>query len=91
MRYPFIIYQTPSSMKKQKKEQINLLKTLKKLEQSSKKGSKNPKNKKGTNPFVLLFIIAILLSGVYTFLASPTKEVVNTDIGLNDIQARYAS
>ncbi|OIO76555.1 hypothetical protein AUJ87_02545 [Candidatus Gracilibacteria bacterium CG1_02_38_174] len=75
-------------MKKQKKQQIDLLKTLKKLENTNKK---DPKNKKGTNPFIVLFIIAILLSGVYTFLASGNKEVVNTDIGLNDIQAQYAS
>jgi len=75
-------------MKKQKKQQIDLLKTLKKLENTNKK---DPKNKKGTNPFIVLFIIAILLSGVYTFLASWNKEVVNTDIGLNDIQAQYAS
>ncbi|NCP76948.1 hypothetical protein GW830_02290 [bacterium] len=54
-------------MKKQKKQQIDLLKTLKKLENTNKK---DPKNKKGTNPFIVLFIIAILLSGVYTFLAS---------------------
>ena len=78
-------------MKKQKKEQIDLLKTLKKLENTSKKSSKNPKNKKGANPFIILFIIAILLSGFYSFLASPTKEIVHTDIGLNEIQARYAS
>jgi hypothetical protein len=75
-------------MKKQKKQQINLLKTLKKLEGTNKK---DPKNKKNVNPFIILFIIAILLSGVYTFLVSPTKEVINTDVGLNDIQTRYAS
>lgn len=75
-------------MKKQKKQQINLLKTLKKLENTNKK---DPKNNKGTNPFIVLFILAILLSGIYTFLASPTREVINTDIGLNDIQAQYAS
>lgn len=78
-------------MKKQKKQQIDLLKTLRKLESVNKKDPKNPKNKKGVNPFIVLFIIAILLSGIYTFLASPTKEVINTDVGLNDIQARYAS
>ncbi len=78
-------------MKKQKKQQIDLLKTLKKLENADKKSSKNPKNIKRTNPFIVLFIIAILLSGIYTFLASPTKEVINTDVGLNDIQAQYAS
>lgn len=78
-------------MKKQKKQQIDLLKTLKKLENTTKKSPKDPKDKKGTNPFVILFIIAILLSGIYTFLASPTKEVIHTDVGLNDIQAKYAS
>lgn len=64
---------------------------MKKLENTNKKDLKDPKNKKGTNPFIILFVIAIVLSGIYTFLASPTKEVVNTDIGLNEIQARYAS
>lgn len=78
-------------MKKQKKQPIDLLKTLKKLENTSKKDQKNPKNKKGVNPFIALFILAILLSGFYTFFASPNKEVINTDLGLNDIQARYAS
>lgn len=78
-------------MKKQKKQQIDLLKTLKKLDNTGNKDSKNPKNKKGVNPFIILFIIAILLSGVYTFLVSPSKEIINTDLGLNDIQARYAS
>lgn len=78
-------------MKKQKKQQIDLLKTLKKLDKIDKKDSKKPKNIKGTNPFIILFIIAIILSGIYTFLASPTKEVINTDVGLNDIQAQYAS
>lgn len=78
-------------MKKQKKQQIDLLKTLKKLDNMDKKGSKKPKNIKGTNPFIILFIIAIIFSGIYTFLASPTKEVINTDVGLNDIQAQYAS
>lgn len=77
-----------SNMKKQKKQQINLLKTIKKLENINKKDSKN---KKSFNPFIILFVIAIALSGIYTFLASPTKEIVNTDVGLNDIQARYAS
>lgn len=67
------------------------MKTLKKLENTSKKESKDPKNKKGVNPFIVLFVIAIILSGVYTFLASGNKEAINTDLGLNDIQARYAS
>lgn len=67
------------------------MKTLKKLDNSGKQEQKDPKNSKGTNPFVVLFIIAIILSGIYTFLASPTKEIINTDVGLNDIQARYAS
>lgn len=67
------------------------MKTLKKLENTNKKDPKDPKNKKGTNPFIVLFVIAIILSGIYTFFASPTKEVVNTDIGLNEIQTRYAS
>ncbi|MDD5376763.1 MAG: ATP-dependent zinc metalloprotease FtsH [Candidatus Gracilibacteria bacterium] len=78
-------------MKKQKKQQIDLLKTLKKLESTAKKDPKDPKNKKGINPFIILFIITILLSGFYTFIASPNKEIVNTNLGLNDIQARYAS
>lgn len=78
-------------MKKQKKQQIDLMKTLKKLESTNKKDSKDSKNKKGTNPFIILFVFAIILSGIYTFFASPSKEVVNSDVGLNDIQARYAS
>lgn len=78
-------------MKKQKKQQIDLLKTLKKFEKTDKKGLKDPKNNKRTNPFIILFIIAIAFSAIYTFLVSPTKEVVNTDIGLNDIQSNYAS
>lgn len=78
-------------MKKQKKQQIDLMKALKKLENTTMKEGENPKNTKKPNPFIVLFIIAILLSGIYTFLASPKKEVVNTEVGLNDIQARYAS
>ena len=78
-------------MKKQKKQPIDLLKTLKKLENTTKKDSKDPKNKKGTNPFIILFIIAIILSSVYAFLVSWNKENINTSLGLNDIQARYAS
>lgn len=75
-------------MKKQKKQPIDLLKTLKKLDNT---GKKDPKNKKTTNPFIVLFLIAITLSVLYVFLGAPKKEVINTEVGLNDIQARYAS
>jgi hypothetical protein len=77
-------------MKKQKKQQIDLLKTMKNRENLTN-APKDPKKKKGTNPFVVLFVIAILLTGVYTYLIALPKEDINTDVGLNDIQARYAS
>lgn len=80
-----------SRMKKQKKQPLDLLKTLKKLDQTGKKPQKDPNNKKGTNPFIVLFVIAIVIAVVYVFLGSPNKEVINTDSGLNNIQARYAS
>ncbi len=78
-------------MKKQKKQPLDLLKTLRKLDQTGKKSPKDSQNKKGTNPFVVLFLIAVVISVLYTFLGSAKKEVINTDAGLNDIQARYAS
>lgn len=77
-------------MKKPKKERIDLLSTIKKLEWTEKKKQRNPKNRR-TNSFALLFLVAIVLAVFYTYFTSPSKEVINSDLGLNDIQARYAS
>lgn len=78
-------------MKKQKKQPIDLLKTLKKLDDVNKKDSKSPKNNKSTNPFIVLFVMAIIIASIYSFLGGPNKEDIKTNLGLNEIQARYAS
>jgi len=78
-------------MKKQKKQPIDLMDTIKKLDSTDKKTPKKKNKKNKSNPFILLFVIAIILSVFYTYMSSPSKEKVNTDLGLNDIQMRYAS
>lgn len=78
-------------MKKQKKQQIDLLKTLKKLDSTTKKEPKTPKNGKQTNPLIVLFVFAIIITGIVYFFNGPTRDDIKTELGLNDIQARYAS
>lgn len=78
-------------MKKQKKESINLLKTIKKIEKGME--SKDPKKpqKKPTSKAFNIFILCIIGALLVAFFISPSHEKINTDVGLNDIRARYAS
>ncbi len=44
---------------------------------------------RGPNPFVILLLVAIVVSSLYAFFSSNDREIVNTDIGINEVVKNY--
>jgi len=71
-----------------KKGKIDLIDKLKKIQ---KLDSNKKWNGKKSNPFVALFLIAILIAVIYSFFATPAWEEVNDKLWLYQVVSNYSS
>ena len=75
-------------MKKKNSPPKNRQEMLSMLKRAATQPSKNPKK---SSPFVILFVVAICLSVLYITFSGGKKEIVHTDVGLNQVVASYLS
>ncbi|EKE27773.1 MAG: hypothetical protein ACD_3C00154G0016 [uncultured bacterium (gcode 4)] len=72
-----------------KKNKIDLIDKIKEIQKMDKKKPAKKKNK--TNPFIVLFLVAIVISVLYGFFNTWTKEEVNDKVGLYQVVSNYSS
>ncbi|MDD2486764.1 MAG: ATP-dependent zinc metalloprotease FtsH [Candidatus Gracilibacteria bacterium] len=68
-----------------KKNKIDLVEKLKDLKKQENK------KKKGKNPFIMLFITAIIIAVIYSFFSTGQTEVINDKLGINQVVSNYSS
>ncbi|MDD2566017.1 MAG: ATP-dependent zinc metalloprotease FtsH [Candidatus Gracilibacteria bacterium] len=71
-----------------KKNKIDL---ISKLKQIQKLDNKKKSNKKKSNPFIVLFLVAIVISVLYSFLNTGPKEEINSKAGIYQVVSNYSS
>ena len=70
-----------------KKNKIDLVEKIKEIQKKENKKKKT----KWTNPFIMLFLLAIVISLFYTFFTSWKTEVINDNLWINEVVSNYSS
>ncbi|EKD65962.1 MAG: hypothetical protein ACD_49C00073G0005 [uncultured bacterium (gcode 4)] len=73
-----------------KKDKIDLIKKLKEIQKTQKTDNKKKKWKKN-NPFIALFLVAILVAVIYSFVNTNSKEIINDKLWINEVVSNYSS
>ncbi|MCK9272607.1 ATP-dependent zinc metalloprotease FtsH [Candidatus Gracilibacteria bacterium] len=73
-----------------KKDKIDLIKKLKEIQKVQKSQQKKKKSNK-SNPFIVLFLVAILVAVIYSFVNTNSKEIINDKLGINEVVSNYSS
>ncbi|EKE26568.1 MAG: hypothetical protein ACD_4C00240G0001 [uncultured bacterium (gcode 4)] len=70
-----------------KKNKIDLVEKIKEIQKKENKKKKT----KWTNPFIMLFLLAIVISLFYAFFTSWKTEVINDNLWINEVVSNYSS
>lgn len=73
-----------------KKDKIDLIKKLKEIQKVQKSQQKKKKSNK-SNPFIVLFLVAILVAVIYSFVNTNSKEIINDKLWINEVVSNYSS